>query len=552
MQLSRRTIIGGCLAAAAVLAPAAAQAAEPPRTDPWQHSVERQFDAHDLGLAGDARPARLARAVIARSQAELGLRGSNGRLRLARSLRSDGVQRLTFRQTLGGLRVLWSELDVAVARGGVRSISGTTVRVRGSALPDRRRVSARRARAVATRAVTGDAAAPQLVAYAGEPGAPRDPRRAYVVQVTRSGDKSVGVVVDAATGKVLARRAGTVALPEHAARSAPSARASAATTLYQIANFAKQPAENNYPYGKTDRTVNTPGNPYSFGEDVDAFTTQYNGYSSTLDALSNSVFSLGYYHCVVRDYCGRDGGNPGPGGNDYNRFFVVGNWKDDGDPNASQYQSSDEHIMIGQSDTADRDVLAHEFGHLIDHHYRDDFSSTFEGETVQEALADMFFIDGMRSSVYNDSGSSWDFAGHTQGTLEGPHTMTQYSCTTTDEHTNASILTHAYWELAEQLGGGSFVDHERAGRILTYIPWALPAKRTFGSVRTAFKNSARALYGTQAEQAVNVAFDHVGVNEWTQHLNRCPPPPPQPAPICDTRPWLPQCEDVLQRREGVE
>jgi Zn-dependent metalloprotease len=550
MHISRRTIIGGCLAAAAVLAPAAAQAAEPPRTDPWQRSVERQFDAAALGLADDAAPPRLARAAIARSQAPLGLRGSHGRLRLARSQQQDGVHRLTFQQTLGGLRVLWSEVDVAVARGGVRSISGTTVRVRGRALPDERRISARRARTVALRAVHGAAGAPQLVAFAGEPGAPREPRRAYVVQVSRAGQAGErSVVVDAATGTVLARRAGTVALPGRAARSAPTATASAATTLYQITNFAMQPGENNYAYGKTDRTVNTPGNPYSFGEDVDAFTTQYNGFTTALNPLSASVFSLGYYHCLVRDYCGRDGGNPGPGGNDYNRFFIVGNWTDDGDPNASQYQSGDEHIMIGKSDTNDRDVLAHEFGHLIDHHYRDDWVSTFEGETVQEALADMFFIDAMRTSIYNDSASSWDFASHTQTGLSGPHTMTQYSCTTNDEHTNASILAHAYWELAEQLGNGSYVDHERAGRILTYIPWALPAKRTFGSVRVAFKNSARALYGTQAEQAVNIAFDHVGVYDWTQHLHRCPPPPQEPAPICNKKPDLPQCQEATAARK---
>ena len=85
----------------------------------------------------------------------------------------------------------------------------------------------------------------------------------------------------------------------------------------------------------------------------------------------------------MRDYCGRDGGNPGPGGGDYNRFFVVGNWKDGGETDASQYQADDEHIMIGKSDTNDRDVLAHEFGHLIDHHYRDDYLSTFEGRDRQ-------------------------------------------------------------------------------------------------------------------------------------------------------------------------
>ena len=552
MHFSRRRIIGGCVAAAAALAPAAAQAAEPPRADPWQRTVERQLNAAALGLPGDASAPRLARAAIGRSQAQLGLRGSHGRLRLVRSLDTGGVRRLTFEQTLGGLRVLWSQVDVAIARGGVASVSGTTVRLSSRVLPDRRRLSARRARDIATRSVPGrdSAIAPQLVAYAGEPDAPRDPRRAYVVQVTpeeQTGDEqqSVAVVVDAATGEVLMRRAGTVALPGRQAADGPTARAAATTTtLYQIANFAKQPGENNYAYGKTDRTVNTNGSPYGFGEDVEPFTTTYNGYDPALNALSNSMLSVGWYHCVVRDYCGRDGGNPGPGGGDFNRFFVVGNWNDGGETDASQYQADDEHIMIGKSDTNDRDVLAHEFGHLIDHHYRDDYLSTFEGRTVKEALADMFFIDAMRSAQYDDGTGYRIFSGHTKSILAGPHSMSEYSCTTTDEHDNSSILTHAYWVMADLLGPTS-VDHDRAGRILTFIPWALPAKRTFGSVRTAFKNSARALYGTEAEAAVNQAFDHVNVYEGTQHLSRCPQAPPPPPPICDIKPWLPQCNVII-------
>lgn len=552
MQFSRRRIIGSCLAAAAMLAPAAAQAAEPPRADPWQRTVERQLDAATLGLPGDASAPRLARAGIAQSQAQLGLRGSHGGLQLARSLDTDGFRRLTFEQTLGGLRVLWSQVDVAVGRDGISSISGTTVRLSSRVLPDRRRLTGRRARDIAMRAVPGrdSAIAPQLVAYAGEPDAPRDPRRAYVVQVTpgeQTGDEqqSVAVVIDAATGEVLMRRAGTVALPDRQIASGPTARAAATTTLYQIANFAKQPGENNYPYGKTDRTVNTNGNPYGFGEDVDPFTTTYNGFDTALTPLSNSMLSLGWYHCVVRDYCGRDGGNPGPGGGDFNRFFVVGNWNDGGNTDASQYQSSDEHILIGKADTNDRDVLAHEFGHLIDHHYRDDYLSSFEGQTVKEALADMFFIDAMRSAQYDDGSGYRIFSGHTQAILAGPHTMAGYSCTTTDEHDNSSILTHAYWVMADLLGGPTSVDHDRAGRILTYIPWALPAKRTFGSVRTAFKNAARGLYGAEAEAAVNQAFDHVNVYEGTQHLSRCPQPPPPPPPICDIKPWLPQCEEMI-------
>ena len=112
----------------------------------------------------------------------------------------------------------------------------------------------------------------------------------------QTGDEqqSVAVVVDAATGEVLMRRAGTVALPGRQARIGPTARAAATTTtLYQIANFAKQPGENNYAYGKTDRTVNTNGSPYGFGEDVEPFTTTYNGYDPALNALSNSMLSVG-------------------------------------------------------------------------------------------------------------------------------------------------------------------------------------------------------------------------------------------------------------------
>ena len=197
------------IAIAAMAIPLAAAPAA--SADNWSRSVDGPIEAATLGLPADAPAQRLGKAAIAENFRKL------GDVRFARTvMRGDDragatpMQGLRFRQTLGGLRVLWSEIDVAVTRGAVQSISGTVVPLKSRALAGKRRVSAGQARAIARKAVPGAGIVrpAEFIAYAGEPGKPRAARRAYVVEVYRKADRdehsenALCVVVDAESGRV--------------------------------------------------------------------------------------------------------------------------------------------------------------------------------------------------------------------------------------------------------------------------------------------------------------------------------------------------------------
>ena len=206
-----RLIRRAMLAAACATALTAASA----HADPWTRSAPQRLTAAELGLSRDAAAPVLARAALRRSAARLGLaRSAALALDPAPAPAGDGPQLLRFRQSLGGLRVLWSRIDVTVRAGAVQSISATTLPARR--LSGARRLSADRARAIARRAAGGRAVAAELVAYAGEPGKPRVARRAYVVTVAparQAGDveQTTSVVVDAGSGAILKRFAGSAA-----------------------------------------------------------------------------------------------------------------------------------------------------------------------------------------------------------------------------------------------------------------------------------------------------------------------------------------------------
>ena len=219
-------------------------AVENPSGDVWSRSVDGPITAAQLGLPAGAPRRVLGRAAIERSARSLAGGGRLGEVRFAGEPLPAGasgrlLHGLRYRQQIGGLRVLYSQLDVSVVRNRVSSIAGTVVPLKGATLRGDRRISARRARAIARRAVDGAGSArrPELVAYAGEPAAPRVPRRAYVVELApplSGSDESpaaICVVVDATTGNVLTRWRG------FAARTVkrPSARAGAVkTVLIQI------------------------------------------------------------------------------------------------------------------------------------------------------------------------------------------------------------------------------------------------------------------------------------------------------------------------------
>jgi hypothetical protein len=126
--------------------------------------------------------------------------GPRSGLRFIRSLRLPSgpagaapLRSLRYRQTLGGLCVVWSKVDVAVTPRGVSSITATIVPVARGIPAGGRRIDRSRALGIARRHVRGDerTLSPQLVAYAGKPtvraAKKRAARHAYVVEATAKG-----------------------------------------------------------------------------------------------------------------------------------------------------------------------------------------------------------------------------------------------------------------------------------------------------------------------------------------------------------------------------
>lgn len=76
------------------------------------------------------------------------------------------------------------------------------------------------------------------------------------------------------------------------------------------------------------------------------------------------------------------------------------------------------------------------------------------------------------------------------------------------------------------------VGAQTAGHVLQFIPWRLPASRTFGAVRVAFEPPARGLFpgpgaggtGGTVEAAIEARSAHVG--EFDATRRNCPPSPP--------------------------
>jgi hypothetical protein len=532
----RKHSIAGALAAAALAMTAAsseaAVAAE--RDDPWGTTVRLDLSAGELGLSAAASDRALARAAISRTAKRLRL-PRHGGLRFAFAGTPGGtvagartLKHLRFRQSLGGLRVLWSDIDVAVSDGRVRSISATTVPVKSRRMTGKRRLGPRRAVAIARRVVAGpDRALPaQPVAYTGSPGKGRPARRAYVVQVTperQAGhlERNLCVVVDAETGDVLAVWRGTAALAR--SRRAAALAQLGTTVLFQLTNFKRQPGENGYAYGKLRQLVSTTGFPSSFRTDINQL---FDVFDQRLAWLAPWIEDVTRYFCVTRKYCGRDSAGDGS----YNRWFMVGNHGSED----TAYSYSDEHVLIGSNDSDDPDILAHEIGHAIDHHFDGgEYQQTLEGEEVKEALADMFSYDQDRDGRLQDGGNPSTPAGSNPddgavvrdfanpAKVGDAALYSQYDCATTDDHDNGTILSHAYHRFAKKAG------HSIAGHVLQYVPWQLPARREFGDVRVGFENAARGLfpnggkYEGSVEQKIDQAFDEVGVFAATRRTAKC-------------------------------
>jgi hypothetical protein len=528
------------IVAGATLAPLA-HAQDSDERSPWSARVTLDLPAAQLGVSDQAPRATLARAGARRAAAQLGVgRAELGELRTVPSRRGDAAGITQLRQTVGGLRVLWSQLDVLTADGKVAAVTGTIVPLKKAKLTGAARVSPSRAVAIARKRIAGrdTAGAAQLVAYAGDPDRPRAPRRAYVVAVDpvreRSGEDSPSakcVVVDARSGRVIAVWDGTVApAPERGRAVARSAQAS--TVLAQYEDGKGRTSE---VLGNDVWDLHTPGEPFST-YDNGAFFKKI-GNPTKLDGILpgpptwrmrapiDGTTNVARFFCRQSPmfWCGRNGGRPGTLGPGYRRWFFTVNWT-----GTSQFLSSQERVYLGRGYSSfDEAVHAHEIGHVIDFFSRDDFQSTVEGSEVKEAIAEMFSFVYYKYRAAKEPGTcsveqflrgdvTCALRDENGNTANVPHQYSGYNCSTPDEHVNGYILGRAFLTIVETIG------FDDATRLLREVPRLLPAKRTFGAVHQAFEDATTFNGLGQHKQVVHDAFVAQGVTTAKRRTSTCP------------------------------
>jgi Zn-dependent metalloprotease len=417
-------------AALALAVPAPALGQPTGGRDGWTRTLSIELSARDLDLRAGTPSRRLARAALARSARRLGLPRSLRGLRVARTRHvprgPQGAAELDlvrFQQTVRGVRVLWSQIDVAVAAGEVSSIAATVVPVTGRRVRGVRRVSRKRALRIARRAVAGpERALPPLpVAHAGEPsirrGArARGPRLAWVVetmpasQLDAETPTPLCIVIDAQTGRVIGRWRGIAHRPDRGpqargSQDARAAQADAGSLLLFVRDGTGADADRSDPLegttayagfavdGDPHRGANWP--PFTDSSPFNRPCTEpfapppcvnyFGEQTDVMDAVATNARNVAFTVCAVRDFCGAAGG-PVCGPGCYSPWQVIGN----GTANRSRAFADTLAVEIQPGDQMDgtcndpppigcpggpgdpdprqpfNDVIAHEFGHVRD------------------------------------------------------------------------------------------------------------------------------------------------------------------------------------------
>jgi Zn-dependent metalloprotease len=478
---------------------------------------------------------------------------------------------LRFEQTVRGTRVLWSQIDVAVSAGKVGSISATVVPVRSTRLEGGHNVSRSRALRIARRAAGGteQALSPLRVAYAGQPtsrhrGKPRTPRLAWVVETTPASalDSEASIplciVVDAKTGKVIARWQGLAARPDHGPRArGASARIAAGTHaefLLDVYDGTNAAANRTNPFtgapAYASFVIN--GDPHDGRHWPQMLSTPpyntrctapssprpcvnyFGATSPSMDAVATNASNVARTICDVRDFCGR---LHGPKGDPplYQPWRVIGNVKRNDSRASASTLTVDlaaGHEMDGTSKCTfgcgiqipdprqpANDVIAHEFGHIMDWVFAGDrniSAGDLEANSVQEALGDMFAYDYDRGNATmgenTSGGASRDWQNPGSITRDGqpyPAHMRDYD-PSNDPHFNSTILSHAYYLFVQRVG------HNVAGNVLQYIPFCLSPKPSFREVRDCYVARGRQLYpsgvnGLNVGDQASASFQAVGL-----------------------------------------
>jgi hypothetical protein len=545
---------------AAVLTPAVATAADdpPPPKSPWSFQIDTSLSKRKLGLPSDASRAQLARAAVKRSASRIGVPA--GRLGTLQAVADPGAGGgVSLRQSLGGLRVVFSQLHVAVRDGAAHGIGGTVMPLRSDRLPGRARIGAGRARAIARKHVAGpdSSTSARLVAFAGEPGHPRAPRRAYVVAVDPVPDASstedsptpVCVVVDAATGKVLDTWKGTIVLGDSERRARTTgpvagAAQSSQTVLAQYEDAKGRTSDSTSAFTSNvwDLTVNAPVGVFGNHYDNNAFFNRQGNptdLATFIDSVPHTNGTVGNRAYRFREaidlstdaarffctdsrfaWCGRNGQRDfglGPG---YRRWFFTINWTSP----TSQSLFSQQRIYIARGpQSIDPETPAHEIGHIVDFFVRaGDFDQTTEGDEVEEALAEMFNLSFRNDAPLPDGAGGCPIgslmrggSGCKIGAFVIPSSYGGYRCDATDEHLNGYILGHAFHLIREAIPDAD------ARLLLMQVPHLLPARRTFGSVHTAFESATDFIGKPELRDAVHNAFITAGVKTGSSRDSTC-------------------------------
>jgi hypothetical protein len=529
--------IAALAAGAAAAIPDASGATAPQLKDRadagWTRTLDVDLTPRRLNLPADVAPRRLARAALKRHAPRLGLKPSLNGVRVARELRLPAgpegaapLRSLRFQQTIGGVRVVWSKLDVAVTRRGVSSITATVVPITRDRPRRGRRVSPARALRIARDRVRGPerTLSPQLVAYAGKPTTrktrPHAPRLAYVVEalpdreLEKHSPTPLCVVIAADSGKVIATWKGHVARTQRprsvtAAQAGPGDFSVPAILTYDAHGASLGTGGR----GELHQGWRTKGDPFVLANwpssDHRTFTDTFN---PDLDALNSNMGRVVKHMCFTRFFCSRDGLRDGT----WEPLLATGNARDTG--GGGIFILPSRVVFSARSGRAD-DFVAHELGHQMDYFYSDDrVNDTDQAFEVAEALADMFAYD------YDREDATWAEDIHGSGPLSRnwaepgavitpsgdpyPALMDEYDCGAFDSHFNSTILSHAYYLFVQKVG------HPVAGYVLHNVPFALPPRPTFVDVKNAFLALAQAIYGNtpQVPAAARRSFvDEVGI-----------------------------------------
>ncbi|MDA0170112.1 hypothetical protein OJ998_13525 [Solirubrobacter taibaiensis] len=504
--MTRHLLITGAVVTAFAAVGGSAHAADAD----WHVTASGTITAAEAGVPPGTSAPRLARAAIEQSATQLRI-GRHGRLRLvadrkAPTAAGDGaVRQLRFVQTVGGLRVLWTHLSTDVAGDEVREISGTSIKLPSSRLLGKRKVSPTAAVRIARGALSGkeDALPAEAVAFAGSPAKPQPARRAYVVQLQPAAQpmsetpKTICIVVDAESGKVLDRWEG------RAARSLEDRRARAAGKSDVILQSVDAKGSNAV-VTPDYRDFYTVGSPFGAGN---VQLLQFGNPGNATLIAGDSAMSISRSHwCMVRGMCGRKLSFNGV----YQRYFMTVNTP----AGSSRYEAQHERIFISP-ERMNQQVIAHEIGHHLDITLAPDAFTSVEASETYEGIADMYTYDYIRESTAGIGGEmpiSQKLANPAavavpNGDRYRGHMAAYCRKPGRDLHLNGTILSNAYFRIVQRLG------HHVAGHLLPHMSWRLPAKRTFGSVRTAFSQTAAVFYGqgSSVQQAVEQSFDEVGV-----------------------------------------